>query len=48
MDFVMTSHEALDKSDIMQVGSNCQVLCTDFFCLPFISQVIPILSSGSC
>lgn len=31
MDFVMTSHEALDKSDIVQVGSHCQVLRSDFF-----------------
>lgn len=25
LDLVMTSHEALDKSDIVQVGSHCQV-----------------------
>lgn len=28
LDFVMTSHEALDKSDIVQVGSHCQILCS--------------------
>lgn len=37
LDFILTSHETLDKSDIVQVRSHCQVLQRHIF-LSFISQ----------